>query len=414
MPRFEYKVRDKENRIFIGTIEGAGINNVADFLDDKNLSPLYIEELNFDGSKKNQTFLDKVKLGWHKKQNKVPYKNVVFFTRQLATMVEGGVPLTRALEQLARSEKPVFQRIIQQIAADISTGHAFSDAIARHPGAFDNMYVAVVHSGEISGSLDMVLDQMASYMENVEALRAKVKAAMLYPAFISLFVTLMIIGILWFLVPIFKDIYSSFGKALPLPTLILISISDFVKSYILLLFLGCIALVSGFKALMTRSQFKLYVHAKILKFPVFGNILKKNIYAVFCRTMALLMDSGTPILQAIEMAAAAVDNKVYAASLEKVRGYLNGGELLSSSLEMTQSFPPLVTQLIATGEESGKIDELLRKAAGFYEREIRNIVDSLAAIIEPFLIITLGGVVGVILIALYLPIFSMGSLIRGG
>ncbi len=411
MPRFEYKVRDLQNKILTGTMDGANEDDILDKLSEKNLSPVALSELNFDGTKKDQTFSEKLSEGIQKRRKKVPYKEVVFFTRQIATMLEGGVPLTRSLEQLARSEKPVFKKIINQIGDDISMGNTFSDAIARHPGAFNNMYVSVVHSGEVSGSLNEVLEQLATYMENVEALKSKVKAAMRYPMFIGLFVLVLIILILWKLVPMFEGIYGNFGADLPRPTQILISVSHLIQNQFLWVILIIILSIIGFRALLTNNRFRLFIHTHILRVPVFGGILRKNILAVFCRTMALLMDSGTPILQAIEIAAAVVSNKLYSGCLERAYSDLRRGELLSAALEHTGEFPPLVTQLVSTGEESGRVDELLRKAAEFYEREIRNIVDSLAAIIEPFLIIILGGVVGVILIALYLPIFKIGSLI---
>ncbi len=411
MPRFEYKVRDIQNKTLIGIMDGANEDDILDRLSEKNLSPVSIEELNFDGTRRNRTFPQKLKEGIRKRRKKVPYKEVVFFTRQIATMLEGGVPLTRSLEQLAKSEKPVFKKIIDQIAEDISMGNTFSDAIARHPGAFNNMFVAVVHSGEISGSLNEVLEQLATYMENVEALKAKVIAAMRYPLFIGGFVFVLVILLLWKLVPVFEGIYGNFGSKLPRPTQILISISHLIQNQFLWVILIIILLILGFKALLTTNRFRLFIHTHILRFPVFGGILRKNILAIFCRTMALLMESGTPILQAIEIAAAVVNNKLYSGCLEKAYSNLRQGELLSASLEHTGVFPPLVTQLVSTGEESGRVDELMRKAAEFYEREIRNIVDSLAAIIEPFLIIILGGVVGLILIALYLPIFKIGSLI---
>jgi len=411
MPRFEYKVRDIQNKTLTGTMDGANEDDILDRLSEKNLSPVSIEELNFDGTRKNQTFSEKLKQGIRKRRKKVPYKDVVFFTRQIATMLEGGVPLTRSLEQLAKSEKPVFKSIINQIADDISIGNTFSDAIGRHPGAFNNMFVAVVHSGEISGSLNDVLEQLATYMENVEALKSKVIAAMRYPLFIGGFVIVLVMLLLWKLVPVFEGIYGNFGSELPRPTQILISISHLIQNQFLWVVLIIILLILGFKALLTTNRFSLFIHTHILRFPVFGGILRKNILAVFCRTMALLMDSGTPILQAIEIAAAVVNNKLYSGCLEKAYSDLRRGELLSASLEHTGQFPPLVTQLVSTGEESGSVDELLRKAAEFYEREIRNVVDSLAAIIEPFLIIVLGGVVGIILIALYLPIFKLGTLV---
>lgn len=395
-----------------GAADAATVEELVDRLGENNQIPISVDELNFDGTVKGMSFIDKVNEGLLRMQKRAPYKDVVFFTRQLATMINAGVPLAHALVQLAQSEKPVFRRILLQVADDISMGSTFSDAIARHPGAFNQMYVSVVHSGEIAGALDEVLDQLATYMENVQAMRQKVKGAMRYPVVISIFVLGLMLLILMKLVPTFEDLYNNLGAELPVPTQILMAVSHAVQDHFLLVMAGLIAAVLGFMAAMTNDSFKAFVHKYILKFPVFGQILRKNIYATLCRTLALLIDAGTPILQAIEIGGAVVRNKVYAKSLERVYARLRTGELLSSAMSETGQFPVLITQLIATGEASGKVDDLLRKAAEFYEREIRVTVDSLAAIIEPFLIVILGTIVGSILIALYLPIMMIGKYIR--
>jgi type IV pilus assembly protein PilC len=411
MPRYSYKARDIQDRILSGTMEGTTFDEILDRLDAKKLVPVSVDELNFDGSKKEQKITDRINEWLLSMQNKVPFSEVVFFTRQLATMLEGGVPLTRSLEQLAKSEKPVFKNIIIQVAEDIGIGHTFSDAIAKHPGAFSNMFVAVVRSGEVAGALTEVLDQMATYMENIEAMKSKIRAAMRYPVFIAGFVVVLVIGILWKLVPTFENVYSSLGGNLPKPTQILVFASTLIRTRMPFVVAFIILSIVGLKVGMTNQKFKYLFDKHFFKFPVFGGIIRKNIFATFCRTMALLMDAGTPILEAIQIAGAVVNNSFYAQALEEVYGNLRQGELLSKSLEKTGQFPVLVTQLVSTGEESGKVDELLRKAAEFYEREIRNVVDSLASIIEPFLIILLGGIVGAILIALYFPIFQIGKLI---
>lgn len=411
MPRYSYKARDTQDRILSGTMEGTTFDEILDRLDAKKLVPVSVDELNFDGSKKEQTLTDKINEWLLSMQNKVPFSEVVFFTRQLATMLEGGVPLTRSLEQLAKSEKPVFKSIIIQVAEDIGIGHTFSDAIAKHPGAFSNMFVAVVRSGEVAGALDEVLDQMATYMENIEAMKSKIRAAMRYPVFIAGFVVILVIGILWKLVPTFENVYSSLGGTLPKPTQVLVFASTLIRTRMPFIVAFIILSIIGLKVGMTNQKFKYMFDKHFFKFPVFGGIIRKNILATFCRTMALLLDAGTPILETIQIAGAVVNNSFYAHALEEVYGNLRQGELLSKSLEKTGQFPVLVTQLVSTGEESGKVDVLLRKAAEFYEREIRNVVDSLASIIEPFLIILLGGIVGAILIALYFPIFQIGKLI---
>ena len=411
MAKYFYKARDINDRIVTGSAEGATIDEIIDRLSEKQMIPIQVDELNFDGSRRNQSFSEKLKEGFSRSSNKIPFKEVVFFTRQLATMVEAGVPLVKALEQLAIAEKPVFKKTISTIAEDISRGNTFSDAVARHPGAFNNLFVSVCHAGEVAGALDKVLDQLATYMEYSEAMRSKVISAMRYPAFIAGFVTLLVAAILWKLVPIFANLYAGFGGKLPGPTQMLVSISNAFTHQFVWIALTIILIIVGYKVAMTQDKVKFYIHKYFLYIPVFGMIMRKNIWAVFSRTMALLMEAGTPILQATEICGAVVNNKMYSRGLEEVYTSLRRGELLSASLQKTKLFPPMVVQLVSTGEESGKVDELLRKAAEFYEREIKNTVDSLAAIIEPFLIIILGGIVGGILICLYLPVFSMGKLL---
>jgi type IV pilus assembly protein PilC len=327
-------------------------------------------------------------------------------------MVGQGVPLSRCLEQLQKGEKPVFQRIIRQVAEDISTGFTLSDAIARHPGAFSPMYVAVTHSGEVAGALDKVLDGMATYLENVEIMRGKVKTAMRYPMFIFIFVSLMMIGIMWKLVPTFEKIYTSLNANLPLPTQILLFVSKLVRENTVACVVAAVLAFAGYKFLMTKDSFQILMQRAVLRFPVFGSILQKNIWATYCRTMSLLMGAGTPILKATEIAGATVNNRFFSKRLESIYGSLRKGELLSESLAASGLFPVLVIQLVATGESSGRVDDLLGKAAEFYEREIRNVVDSLASIIEPVLIVILGGVVGSVLMALYMPIFMIGKFIK--
>lgn len=413
MAKYFYKARDTSDRIVTGNVEAANIDEASDRLGEKKLVPIQIDELNFDGSRRRQGVTDRFKASFAVTKDKVPYQDVVFFTRQLATMIEAGVPLVKSLEQLATSEKPVFKKTIQAIGDDISRGNTFSDAVGRHPGSFNNLFVSICHAGEVAGALDKVLDQLATYMEYTEALRSKVKSAMRYPTFIAGFVTLLVCGILWKLVPIFQGLYAGFGAKLPAPTLALVNVSNIFRNNLPFVIVVTVAAIIGYKMAMMDERVKFNVHKYILFLPIFGIIMRKNIWALFSRTMALLMEAGTPILQATEICGAVVGNKMFSKSLEDVYAALRRGELLSQSLAKTGVFSPMIIQLVATGEESGKVDELLRKAAEFYEREIKNTVDSLAAIIEPVLIIILGGIVGSILICLYLPVFSLGQVISG-
>lgn len=412
MPKFSYKVRDREDRVVLGTMEAPTADEVLDRLTQKDLLPILVEEIGLGSAAPAKTLREQWNEGMKKRATRVPYKDVVFFTRQLSTMVGQGVPLSKSLDQLQKGEKPVFQKIIKQVSDDISTGLTLSDAIARHPGAFNPMYVAVTHSGEVAGALDRVLDGMATYMENVEIMRGKIKTAMRYPIFIGGFVTVMLIGIMWKLVPTFEKIYIGLNAKLPLPTQVLISASHLVRDNTILCIALAIGLFVGFKYLMTQERFQILYEKNLLRLPVFGAILRKNIWATYCRTMSLLLQAGTPILKATEIAGSTVSNRYFTTSLGNVYGNLRKGELLSEALEASGLFSVLITQLVSTGESSGKVDVLLQKAAEFYEREIRSVVDSMSSIIEPILITVLGVVVGGVLFSLYLPIFKIGQFIQ--
>jgi type IV pilus assembly protein PilC len=412
MAKFSYKVRDREDRVLLGTMEAITADEVLERLTQKDFLPIMVRELEGDELRTTKSISERMSESLKQSRNQVPYKNVVFFTRQLATMIGQGVPLSRSLEQLTRGEKPVFKKIIQQVADDISSGLTLSDAVARHPGAFSPMFVAVVHSGEIAGALDKVLDGMAIYLENVEIMRGKVKTAMRYPTFIAGFVSLMLVGIMVWLVPTFERIYSSMNAVLPVPTQILIFVSRILRHNALIFLVLGVVFIIAFNFMLTLDKFKIAWQRNLLKVPVFGGILQKNIWATYCRTMSLLMGAGTPILKATEIAGATVNNRFFAKRMESIFSGLRKGDQLSEALDTSGLFPVLVIQLVATGETSGRVDELLGKAAEFYEREIRSVVDSLSSIIEPILIVTLGGVVGAILFSLYLPIIMIGKFIH--
>lgn len=412
MPKFSYKVRDREHRVLLGTMEGLNADEVLGKLTQKDFLPILIKELDGTELRTGRSVRDQLNDSFKSSRNRVPFKSVVFFTRQLATMVGQGVPLAKSLEQLTRGEKPGFKKIIQDVADSISTGLTLSDAIAKHPGAFSPMYIAIVRSGEEAGALDKVLDGMANYLESAEIMRGKVKTAMRYPTFIAGFVSIMMIGIMWKLVPTFEGIYKGMHAELPLPTQMLITVSHIVRDNTVLCFLTAFGLFILYKYLMTVEKFQVAIQKNVLRFPVLGGIIQKNIWATYSRTMALLMEAGTPILKANEIAAAAVNNRYFSKSLEQVYAGLRRGEMLSEALEASGLFSVLIVQLVSTGETSGRVDALLRKAAEFYEREIRNVVDALSSIIEPVLIVILGAVVGGVLISLYMPIFMVGKFIK--
>jgi type IV pilus assembly protein PilC len=412
MPKYSYKVRDRDNRVMIGTMEGATADEVADRLSEMKFLPIEVVELGFDGSHHTRTLQDAFRDSFKSKGSKIPFKDLVLFTRQLGTMVGQGVPLSRSLEQLQKGEKPIFQAIIKQVGDDISTGFTFSDAIGRHPQVFNPMYIAVCQSGEVAGALDRVLDGLANYLEDVHIMKSKVKTATRYPTILFAFVFIMIVGILYKLVPTFESIYSGMGANLPLPTQILITLSHIVRDHVVIAILTLIFAGIGLKVAFNMPGFQAFFDQHVLKLPVLGGVLQKNIWAIFARTMALLLDAGTPILKAVEISSAAVNNRFYARRLERVYSSLKRGTQLSEALESSNLFPALMIQLTSTGESSGKVDAMLRKSAEFYERDIKSVVDNLATLLEPILIVILGGLVGGILMALYLPIFNLGKYVH--
>jgi type IV pilus assembly protein PilC len=412
MAKFSYKVRDREDRVLLGTMDATTADEVLERLNQKSFLPILVKELSGDELRPTKSLREFLNESLKSTRGKVPFKSVVFFTRQLATMVGQGVPLSRSLEQLSKGEDTAFRKIILQVSEDIATGLTLSDALARHPQVFNQMFVAVVHSGEVAGALDRVLDGMANYLESMEIMRGKVKTAMRYPVFIGGFVAVMLLGIMWKLVPTFEGIYASMNAVLPAPTQILILVSRIVRQNTVLCLIAGFSMFVAFKYLMTRDRFKIEFLRLLLKTPVFGGILQKNIWATYCRTMSLLMGAGTPILKATEIAGTAVNNRYFQKSLESIFSDLRKGDQLSEALEASKLFPVLVVQLVATGESSGRVDILLGKAADFYERELRNVVDALSSIIEPILIVTMGSVVGAILFSLYLPIFMIGKFLH--
>ncbi len=345
-------------------------------------------------------------------QPKVKVKDVVIFTRQLSTMIDAGLPLVQGLDILAnQQENPTFKKMLIDIKGDVESGSTFADALKKYPKQFDRLYRNMVAAGEIGGILDEVLRRLATYMEKAQALKAKVKSAMVYPA-IVLAISMIVLGIiLIFVIPVFAKMFADFGAALPAPTQMVIDLSNFIKSYVLVILGAGFFSVVIFKKFYATPKGKLLVDKMLLKTPVFGTLIRKVAVAKFTRTLGTLINSGVPIIEALNVAAGTAGNKVVENAIRAVKASISEGRTIAQPLLESGVFPNMVVQMISVGETTGALDSMLNKIADFYDEEVNTAVDGLTSMIEPFMIVFLGGTIGSIIIAMYLPIFKMAGVV---
>ncbi len=341
---------------------------------------------------------------------KVGTKDIVIFTRQFATMIDAGLPLVQCLDILSKQqENPTFKKNLTQVKEDVEAGSTFADALKKHPKAFDTLYVNLVAAGEIGGILDTILNRLAAYIEKALKLRKQVKSAMTYPATIIGIAILVIAVILVFVIPQFQSMFESFGQQLPLPTRIVIKLSDFLQSYIFVIIGGCYALVWILKRIYQTPKGQLYMDALFLKLPVMGILIRKVAVAKFTRTLGTMISSGVPILDGLDIVAKTAGNKIVENAIYKVAQSISEGKTIAEPLEQSGVFPAMVCQMIAIGEQSGSIDTMLNKIADFYDDEVDDAVGNLTAMMEPLLMLFLGTTVGGLVVAMYLPIFSLAG-----
>jgi type IV pilus assembly protein PilC len=346
---------------------------------------------------------------------RVKVTDLVLFTGQLAAMIDAGLHLLRSLTALAEETRVKhFKVAIEQVAADVAGGESLAEAMEKHPHAFNKFYVSLTRAGESSGRLPEVLSQLATYLEKVAQLRRKVIGALSYPLVILSFTTLILSAMVFYVVPIFEDVYKRVNAPLPLPTQMLITVSRGIRSNIpiaLLILLGIGVFV--YLGMRTDSGRRLLDGCK-LRLPLFGPLIRKAIIAKVCRTFSTLLNSGVPVLEALEITAGVAGNRLIEEAIRRTANEIEGGGTIASSFRQSGQFPSMVTQMIATGEETGKLPELLNKTALYYEQQVDSAVTALASLIEPIMIVFVGAVAGAIIIALYLPIFNLGHAVRGG
>lgn len=347
------------------------------------------------------------------KGKKIIPKDIAIFSRQLATMMAAGVPLVQAFEIIGRGhEKPAMQELIMAIKADVESGTALAHSLEKHPKYFDALFCNLVEAGEQSGALETLLDKIAMYKEKTEELKGKVKKALFYPTAV-LVVAFIVSGILLlFVVPQFQELFQGFGADLPAFTQMVINLSEFMQKYWWLVLFGIGAAVYGFVTAKKRSlAVRQSLDRLSLKIPVIGAILEKSAIARFARTLATMFAAGVPLVEAMESVAGATGNSVFEQATLRMKDEVSTGTQLQQSMRSTNLFPNMVVQMVAIGEESGSLDEMLSKVADFYEQEVDNLVDGLSSLLEPLIMAILGVVVGGLVIAMYLPIFKLGAVV---
>jgi type IV pilus assembly protein PilC len=397
---FEYRVRDQTGKMATGTLVADNQELVIERLKDMGLVPVQI--------KLQRTMRREINL-----RRTVRLKDLAIFSREFATMVNAGLPILRSLSILeGQTNSPILRSAISTVRIDVERGSSLSAALTKHPKAFNRLYVAMVRSGEAGGVLDQVLERLASNLEREVSLRNRIRSAMTYPIVVLGFVTMILVAMLVFVVPQFKSIYDSLHGTLPLLTRMLITLSDLVRHQFLIVaaFVGlAVFLIRRWKR--TDAGREQWDRLK-LRVPIFGKLFLKTALARFARTLGVLNRSGVPILQSLDVVAETVNNSLVAKGVTDVQASVKQGESLARPLRQHKVFPPMVVQMLAVGEETGALDTMLEKIAAFYDDEVTATVDQLTSLIEPIMIALVGGLVGVAVIALYLPMFNIINLIK--
>ena len=393
MPAFVYTARTAQGELKSATIEAANKDDVVAQLKRLRMNVVKIEE---QAKTKSKT------------KGSVGMRDIVIFTRQFSTMINSGLPLVQALDILSKqSENPVLQAVTRQVVFDVESGHTVADALAKHPNAFSELYVNMVAAGEAGGILDTILLRLATFMEKNDALVRKVKGAMIYPGVIMGVAGAAIAVLLLFVIPTFESMFTSVGLALPLPTRIVIGLSNFLQSYWWAVGIGVFLAFQGIKRYYATSNGQLAIDKLLLRAPVLGDVLRKSAVSRFTRTLGTLISSGVSILDGLEITAKTAGNRVVSDAILASRTSIAGGDTISAPLARSQVFPPMVISMIAVGEQTGGLDEMLSKIADFYDEEVDAAVGGLLALLEPMMIVFLGVVVGGMVVAMYLPIFDM-------
>jgi len=400
MPHFSYTVKNKEGKTVTGDADARSKDAIIELLRKQELTIISVEEDRFAGAKKAQL------------AKKVKLDDLVIFSRQLATMVEAGIPLVSVLDVLSQQiETKGFAAVIGKVRDDVETGSSLSQALSKHQKIFSQLYINMVKAGESSGMLDEILNRVATYLEKTAALQRKLKTAMIYPIAVISIATAITVFLLVKVVPTFKGIFDMLGGTLPLPTQILLLASDFLRHWFLFGFIGVIIFIVALVQCAKTEKGKLILDTLLLKLPVFGSIIRKVSVAKFSRTLSTLVKSGVPILSSLDIVAKTSGNKVIEAVIKDTQKSVRDGKNLAEPLAKAKVFPPMVTRMIAVGEQAGELEKMLTKIADFYDEQVDAAVTGLTSLIEPMIIVFLGVIIGGIVLAIFMPIFKITELI---
>ncbi len=403
MPTFRYAAKERSGKSVNGVSEAQDKKALVEALRKQDLIIVSVKE---ESKKANVSALSR----WG---GKIKITELVLFSRQMATMIDAGIPLVQALDILSEQiESRVFKAVVQDVKKDVENGLSLHEALAKHPKAFSALFVNMVKAGESSGALDSIMDRLALYIEKTDSLIRKVRSAMIYPIAVSVMAVVVTLILLIKVVPVFKTIFADFGSDLPMPTLILVTISDFIIHHIILWsILTVVFFMVILRALRTPKGRILYDRF-MLKMPIFGIIMRKVAVSKFSRTLATLVKSGVPILAALEIVAKTSGNRVIESAVMNVRNSIREGETITAPLMRSKVFPPLVVRMISVGEQTGELEKMLTKIADFYDDQVDAAVSGLTSLIEPLIISFLGVVVGGIVICMFLPIFKISTIIK--
>lgn len=392
---FEWEGKDRNGKLVRGEIRAGGENQVTASLRRQGVLPTKIRKRRMRAGKK------------------IKPKDLAIFTRQLATMMKAGVPLLQAFDIVGRGNaNPSVTKLLNDIRTDVETGTSLSAAFRKYPIYFDNLYCNLVEAGEAAGILEQLLDRLAVYMEKTEAIKSKIKSALMYPISVVVVAFVVVAVIMIFVIPAFKSVFSSFGADLPAPTLFVIAVSEFFVAYWWLIFGGIGGGLYFFMQAWKRNEkVQAFMDRLMLKVPVFGVLVEKSCIARWTRTLSTMFAAGVPLVEALDSVGGASGNSVYQRATEKIQQEVSTGTSLTAAMTNANLFPTMVLQMCSIGEESGSIDHMLGKAADFYEAEVDDMVAGLSSLMEPIIIVFLGTLIGGIVVSMYLPIFKLGQVV---
>ena len=401
MPVYLWTGKNRKNEKVKGEIEARSEEAVRADLARRKITPTKIKPKPKDLFE-NVAFM----------QPKVKQDDVILFCRQFSTMIDAGLPIIQCLDILtSQQENPTFKKKLKEIKDNVESGQTFAEALKKHPKEFDDLFVNMVAAGEVGGILDTILRRLSAYMEKAAKLKSQIKGAMVYPAVTMIIAAIVVAVIMVFVIPVFEDMFAGFGGALPVPTQIVVNMSRFTKSNIHFMIVGLVIFYFAFKKVYNTEKGRDFFDKWVLKLPVFGSLIRKATVAKFTRTMGTMLSSGVSILDALEIVAKTAGNKTVERAIYSVRSGIAEGRTMADPLSESGVFPAMVCQMISVGESTGALDAMLVKIADFYDEEVDQAVENMTALIEPFMLVFLGVVIGGLVVSMYLPIFKMASAI---